>query len=794
MTRYSGPLREGAREADRFSDKNSKAALAARKMGLAAKEAGDKAAKAMSLAGEAAEKLAMGEIKAEEAAQAEAKALREMERAAIKAAEAERATARAADEAAKQYRQAARDAELAAAAERLGALKASGAVKEHNAAVKDLERRFGDLSKEGSGAFKAIETDFKAASTQLEGRGPLIAIGIANGLALLPEAASAAGEGIVLGLGGALTAIGLKAQAGSADVRRTFSKLKTDISGDLKDISAPFHATWLRIAADADHAFHELEPSLKGAFSEMAPAVSHFESTVISGLSGPRVQAAIESLGHSFGPILDELGPATASAIGDVADGIKSISDAAAQNPGALAGLVTGIGQITKVTAEGIGALIKYKTGIETLVMVGTGGGPLGLYKLVNSIHAGTQAILGSNSGFQTATRTFPSFSQQATAAAAASGHLMTANQAAALSANQLKTAMDNLTGKTLTEREALIQYRSAITQMNQALKDNGHAHGFATQKGAQNEQALDGMAVAAQKAAQAMRDDGKGAREVSQFLEGARQRIIAAAEKMHYSAAAAKALADKLLGVRDATNKIPTSHKTKITADTGWAMSNLDRFLATVNRIPTHRQLSIDVRYNGIRPDLAATGGKYMGPGKGFKYAAGGEVSGLITGPGTGTSDSIPAPWLSNGEFVTNEKVTAENTAALMNLNRGMSWAQAGALAGEGYAKGGKVKPATKAQKAAAEHRVTLARSRPEYLAALAAQHALEAMRKSVYGGFFGGGPSTVGSAHGTVVQHTNVINVTVQGNVWQTTQLAQELQSVILRNGMSLTLPKGR
>jgi hypothetical protein len=66
------------------------------------------------------------------------------------------------------------------------------------------------------------------------------------------------------------------------------------------------------------------------------------------------------------------------------------------------------------------------------------------------------------------------------------------------------------------------------------------------------------------------------------------------------------------------------------------------------------------------------ATGGIYEG------YAAGGPVkkgkgyamAGPVSGPGTGTSDSIPAPWLSNGEYVTRASVTAKNRNALDAAN----------------------------------------------------------------------------------------------------------------------------
>ena len=793
---YSGNLREAAKDADRFSDKNNKAALAARKMGLTAKEAADKAAKSMSLAGEAAEKLAMGEIKADEAAQAEARALKDAERAAIAAAEADRALARAADEAADQMRQLNREATLAAAASHLAALREVGDTKSYNEALKSLRKTHGDLTGTALEGFQEMQdkgsTTFRtlnAAGAQLAKAGPLWVVGTANAIALLPEAAAVAGEGLTVVLGGALAGIGLKAQAGYADVRRTFSRLKTDVGGDLKEISGPFHETWIRLAADADHAFHELEPSLQDTFGRMAPAVSHFESTIISGLSGPRVQAAIASIGRSFGPILDKLGPATAGAIGDVADGIKSISDAAAANPGALSGLVTGIGQITKATAEGVGFLIRYKTGIENVVMMASGGGPLGLYKLVTSLNAGTRAILGVDDGFKQAERTFPTFSQEATAAAAASGHLMTANQAAALSADQLKTAMDGLTAKTLNQRESMIAYRESVAQLTKTLKENGAAHGFNTAKGRENEQALDAVAAKAQAAAQGMKADGKSAREVSAYLEGARRTLIAAAEKMGYSSTKARELASQLLGVTHAANTIPSGKRITLSSNASAEARRINAMRSALDRlhnktitITTYYQ-QVEAAHHAAQAERArqAAGGLVGFAGGGYAeryYPDGGQVS----GPGTSTSDSIPA-MLSNGEFVVNAKQTAKWLPILEEINQGVN----------GFKIGGTITGQTPAQSAGAE-RVNIARARPEYLAALAAQNALAAMRNTVYGGYFRGGPSTLGSAHGSVVQHVTTVNVHVAGSIRSDRELAQVVQQQLITNRMPVSLPGGR
>lgn len=83
----------------------------------------------------------------------------------------------------------------------------------------------------------------------------------------------------------------------------------------------------------------------------------------------------------------------------------------------------------------------------------------------------------------------------------------------------------------------------------------------------------------------------------------------------------------------------------------------------------------------------VGATGGLYTGKGSGFRYADGGPVR----GPGTGTSDDVPAPWLSNGEFVVKKSaVDKYGERFLQRVNDGQ-------FEGPRFAKGGKVSQATK-------------------------------------------------------------------------------------------------
>jgi hypothetical protein len=100
-----------------------------------------------------------------------------------------------------------------------------------------------------------------------------------------------------------------------------------------------------------------------------------------------------------------------------------------------------------------------------------------------------------------------------------------------------------------------------------------------------------------------------------------------------------------------------------------------------------------IEAQMNDIFKSLfSATGGSGGGggflasifssflPAPGAVFASGGHVS----GPGTGTSDSIPA-WLSNGEYVVNAAATRKNRALLESINSGNRYAQGGLVGGGG-------------------------------------------------------------------------------------------------------------
>jgi TP901 family phage tail tape measure protein len=142
-----------------------------------------------------------------------------------------------------------------------------------------------------------------------------------------------------------------------------------------------------------------------------------------------------------------------------------------------------------------------------------------------------------------------------------------------------------------------------------------------------------------------------------------------------------------------------------KVTSKNGQALSGIASVAAALRALDgktattwTYHKIKTSYSVAGSIPKgqslhdmVGATGGLYTGQGSGFRYADGG----LVSGPGTGTSDDVPAPWLSNGEFVMKKAaVDKYGEKFLQRLNDGQ-------LDMPHFAKGGKVK-LSKAQKKA--------------------------------------------------------------------------------------------
>lgn len=613
-------------EAQKFGRSADKAALAARKMGTEARQAAEKAAAAGKVASEAAQKAEKGLIKQAEAARLAAKATTELERAELKAAAAAIVEAEAAEKVAK--------------AQAKAAVAAKVLAKESQQSGNLIGRAFEAGAGLAESAFEKLGTS-----------GPLAIGAVVVGLGALPVVGAAAGAGITLGLGGALTGIGLMATKGSAEAKAAIASLKTDVKSEAEKMFAPFKQVWTEIPKIARGGLRMLRPAVREASAELTPELQRFGHEAAASMS--ELQPAIMGAERAFSAILRTVGPQLPSIMRSLAGAVTAVTSAVEDNPQAIAGMVQGMADLARYGGEAIGFLTRTAgwlqrnrdTAMSAFQAIAFGVNPAigGLALLTGHMQSSGSAASQMGASVQHAIDDARAAQERW---AASSGGAQSAQQALtnamrseATTADQLKAALDRLTGANQNAEQANLAYRNAIASATRGIKENGHSLDLNTQKGRNNRQALLDVARAAQAHIEAMRASGASMSTVSAASSAARGRFMALALSMGASKREARDLANAILGIKSRSVTVTTHFKT-----TGM-----------VNNPGTSREF----------------------------HASGGRIS----GPGSGTSDSIPA-WLSNGEYVVNARSARRYLPELDAINAG-AYARGGRV---GFASGGKV------------------------------------------------------------------------------------------------------
>ncbi|WP_433415022.1 phage tail tape measure protein [Microtetraspora malaysiensis] len=269
----------------------------------------------------------------------------------------------------------------------------------------------------------------------------------------------------------------------------------------------------------------------------------------------------------------------------------------------------------------------------------------------------------------------------QAGAAGAAQTHadaekLLTQQmQAADTTADELRKSLDALVGGHIKADEATISYNQAIAEMSRALQKNGADFRLTSKAGQENTEKTIAAAKAAADRIVALKEEGRSSEYVARAAVQQRDGLIKAAMAAGISREEAKKLIAKYY-------EIPSEIITRIKADTAQARVAFGTIFTQMQKMANG--VSIPVRYVQYGPGPSRVGpGGVLGQ-QPYMRASGGYIS----GPGTGTSDSIPA-MLSNGEYVVNARSTAKHRDLLEAINAGR-FARGGLV--RGYASGGAV------------------------------------------------------------------------------------------------------
>lgn len=424
--------------------------------------------------------------------------------------------------------------------------------------------------------------------------GPILAVALLAAVTsvAVPAGAALAG-GVVAGFGTGIAALGLKFAAESQVVGHIWSKTVTDMGVQMRSISKPLETTLNVLAVVAQRTFATFKPQLAAAFKSLAPVLSSFGDQLGQALG--KLAPAVRPLTDAFSHVLAALGPALNDMFSQLSSSLIKLSDSISKNPTALADFTRGLGGLVSdllgfltIMNNADAAFKRWTGGVSAVTaLMGTLRGAVdivlgpieglaqglsgvgdGMNWLAGKLGIGKQVMdqAGASTGTFSANllKTANSLVAQTQAAEHSAHANHQANVEAALAAGAFDRqtaatqraidALNRYSDRLLAQRNAQLGYAQAVADATQAIKDNGHTHDLATQKGRDNYRALLQVAQAADAQRDAMIKAGAGTAAAAKTTESAKAKFIRLAEQMGYGAAEARKMADDLIKIPNVT------------------------------------------------------------------------------------------------------------------------------------------------------------------------------------------------------------------------------------------------
>jgi hypothetical protein len=285
-------------------------------------------------------------------------------------------------------------------------------------------------------------------------------------------------------------------------------------------------------------------------------------------------------------------------------------------------------------------------------------------------------------------------FPDYAAALDAASTNVKSAADAQRDLADQSKRVSDNL----LQARGSETAYFQALDTATESIKTNGATLDVHTAKGRANRDALDNIAAASNTYTQKLADNGATHDVLGQKQEEARKQLVEVAKQMGMSKTEAEKYTASVLSIpKEATTKVQTPGAVESKSNVDGMKSAVDSLRASADRTESvWSRMWNSLRDSAMDPisfvidtiinkgiidtwnSLASFfGGKIQNripnPLDQIRThgAEGFASGGAVRGPGSGTSDSIPA-WLSSGEYVIPARIVQQLGVGFFDLIRG--------------------------------------------------------------------------------------------------------------------------
>lgn len=255
---------------------------------------------------------------------------------------------------------------------------------------------------------------------------------------------------------------------------------------------------------------------------------------------------------------------------------------------------------------------------------------------------------------------------------------------------SELADSIRNFGSTQLDVQSTESDFQAAIDDATAALKENGKTLDLNSEKGRANAGALRQIAQDGIAATAAIAENGGTQEDAAAKMQSTRDAYIQAAQSFGLTKDQAAAMADQLRlipdnvstlfeqqgadnvsgkakQIKNDVDRIPVSKETKLRGDLSDARAKIAEMKARLNDIPPNKQTALraeisdaEAKINRIKAALAGVQSKTVRitteevrVGNSMTGTVATKATGgYIAGPGTGTSDDIPA-MLSNGEYV---------------------------------------------------------------------------------------------------------------------------------------------
>jgi TP901 family phage tail tape measure protein len=258
-------------------------------------------------------------------------------------------------------------------------------------------------------------------------------------------------------------------------------------------------------------------------------------------------------------------------------------------------------------------------------------------------------------------------------AVAESAAYIVTETESAEDQIDALSTALDNLFGVTLSQQEAADNTAQAIADMadktaeaKKAAEEAGEAFvplnesiKAQTQAGRDNRDMIDATILAIGEEAKVMAERGRGIGAITDKTKASRAALVDQIVAMGYSR-------EEALEYTASLEQVPALVETEVTTPgMAKAIADADYLKASLDNIDKNIRIDITTYESTVRQDIAQSNRGGNQPRENWS-------GGYVTGPGTGTSDSILS-YLSNGEYVVRaDAVNAVGVDFLDAINRG--------------------------------------------------------------------------------------------------------------------------